>query len=228
MPNRWASSTRHSAATARRSNKQIRLLRRVQARPHPRVGKHINFKPEVTHQEMLDYYREHAADYAVPAKARFEILTVKFASFRDRREAGNAIAQMGNAVYLRHALRRRGPQAFAGAQCRRTAAITTGPARAAWPAKPIDQAIFTLEVGKLSQIIEDERGYHIVRVIERHAAGQVSFLEAQAKIKEAITVQKREADYKKFVQQLGTGTKVWTIYDDAAATARQPSATQPR
>ena len=35
----------------------------------------------------------------------------------------------------------------------------------------IDQAIFSLPVGKLSRILEDEKGFHIVRVIEREDCG---------------------------------------------------------
>src|SRR5262245_28475993 len=79
--------------------------------------------------------------------------------------------------------------------------------------KPIDRAVFTLEVGKLSQTIEDDQGFHIVRVKERQEAGQVSFLEAQPKIKEAIDRQRRIADQQKYLAELRTRTTVWTIFD---------------
>jgi parvulin-like peptidyl-prolyl isomerase len=79
--------------------------------------------------------------------------------------------------------------------------------------KPIDQAVFSLEPGKLSQIIEDDTGYHILRVIERQPAGQVSFEEAQKGIKKKIENQKRDADQQKYLTELRTRTKVWTIYD---------------
>lgn len=191
------------------------------------VGKHINFKPEVTHQEMLEYYHEHAADYAIPAKVRFEILTARFSNFPTPADAERAVGAMGNEVFFGApfaTVAKRSsqePNAQAGGYYDW---ITLG----SLASQPLNEALATLEIGKLSQIVRDDRGCHIVRVIERSSAGQVPFLEAQKKIKEAITVQKREADYKKFVQQLGTGTKVWTIYDDATATARQPSDAQPR
>jgi peptidyl-prolyl cis-trans isomerase C len=191
------------------------------------VGKHINFKPEVTHQEMLDYYREHAADYAVPAKARFEILTARYSNFPTAAQAEQAVGAMGNEVFFGTAFAAvakrssQEPNAQAGGYYDWTS-------QGSLASKPIDEALFTLEVGKLSQIIKDDRGCHIIRVIERSPAGQISFLEAQTKIKEAISMQKREADYKKFVQQLGTGTKVWSIYEDEMATARQPNGAEPR
>jgi hypothetical protein len=182
----------------------------------------IRSNPDVTHQEMLDYYRQHAADYAVPAKARFELLTVRFANFPDRAAAWNAICEMGNQVYYGkpfEAVARASSQEPQASQGGYYDWVTPG----SLASKPIDHAVFTLEVGKLSQVLEDERGFHIVRVIERHEAGMVSFLDAQPKIKEAIKAQKREADYKKFLAGLSTRTNVWTIYDEPSL-AQQPGA----
>jgi len=52
---------------------------------------------EITHQEMLDYYELHIADYYIPAKARFELLTARFTNFRgDRNKTWDAIVKMGN------------------------------------------------------------------------------------------------------------------------------------
>jgi parvulin-like peptidyl-prolyl isomerase len=193
------------------------------------VRKQIFTNEEVSHQEMLDYYAQNAADFAVTAKARFEMLTVKFASFaptdEGKRQAFNMLAQMGNEVYFgapfatiarKHSQE---PNAQKGG-------FYDWTSQGSLASKPIDQAIFTLEAGKLSQIIEDERGFHIVRVIERTEAGQVPFLEAQVKIKEAIIAQRREADTKRVLDELRTKTHVWTIYDESPELARQPGAVQ--
>ncbi len=200
--------------------KQVRLYGENKA-GRSTVQKHVNVKPEVTHQEMLDYYQKNAAEFAVPAKARFELLTVRFDKSPTKNDAWNTLAEMGNAVFFgtpfatvarNHSQE---PKAAQGGQYDWT---TQG----SLASKPIDGAIFSLEPGKLSQIIEDTRGYHIVRVIERTDAGQVSFLDAQADIKKAIAAQKLDADYKEFVEMLRTSTRVWTIYDEEAALARQP------
>ena len=211
-------------------SKQIRLY------GEDRLGKdtvrrQVFTNEEVSHLEMLDYYAANAAEFAVTAKARFEMLTVKFANFPStpagRSDAWNRLAQMGNEVYFgapfatiarKHSQE---PNADKGG-------LYDWTTHGSLASKPIDQAVFTLELNKLSQIIEDERGFHIVRVLERADAGQVPFQEAQPKIKEAITLQRREAEYKKFVESLRTGTKVWTEYDDEAALARQPTATSTR
>ena len=187
------------------------------------VGKGINKKHEVTHQEMLNYYRDHEGDFALSAKAKFEILTVKFVSFPDKGAAYNVIAQMGNEVYFG------APFATIARKHSQEPGAKNGGAydwttQGSLASEVIDRALFTLETGKLSQIVEDAVGYHIVRVTERQDAGTISFVEAQPKIKEAIQQQKREVDYKTFLAKLQSGTKVWTIYDDEDAALAQKAA----
>jgi parvulin-like peptidyl-prolyl isomerase len=185
-------------------------------------------KPEVTHQEMLDYYQAHAADYYIPAKAKFEILSVRFANFGGNRQAAErAIVEMGNAVYFGAPL-----AAIARKHSQEPRAQDGGAYEWVTPgslaSKPVDRAVFTLEVGKLSQVIEDEIGLHIVRVTERQEAGQVSFIEAQPEIKLAIEGQRRVAEQQKYLTNLRTRTKLWTIFDPPAEVASQPTGTTSR
>jgi parvulin-like peptidyl-prolyl isomerase len=184
------------------------------------ASQHFKQKHEVTHQEMLDYYQQHADDYRVLAKARFEILTVKWESFRDRNAARDTLANMGNRVYFGASFveeARRGSQEPKAKEGGQYDWVSQG----SLASKPIDQAIFALDPGLLSDIIEDDTGCHIVRVHERQPAGMVSFVEAQPKIKETIEQQKKEAEYKKFVALLQKSTVVWTIYDPPAPSAEQ-------
>lgn len=191
------------------------------------VIKHIKKVPEVTHQEMLDYYTDHAAEYAVPAKVKFEILTVKFANFRTREEAHDLIVQMGNAVFL-------GGTPFAAVAKKHSqepnassGGLYESVSQGSLASKTIDQAVFSLEIKKLSQIIEDETGYHILRVLERQPAGYRSFVDAQPEIKTEIETEKRMAQQKEFLEEVQARTAVWTIYDDMAKAAAAPTA-QPR
>jgi hypothetical protein len=185
------------------------------------VSRLIVSNPEVTHEEMLDYYAANADEFTVPAKARFELLTVKFANHPTRNDAWNKLAQMGNEVYFgaplatiakRHSEE---PRAKDGGAYDWTT-------KGSLASKIIDQAIFTLEPGKLSQILEDERGVHIIRVTEREDEHQVAFLDAQPSIKEAIVLKKREVDFKTAIESLRDGVAVWTIYDEPSDLARQP------
>lgn len=176
--------------------------------------RHLKKQYEITHQEMLDYYRAHAADFYMPAKARFELLTVKFANFGgDKAAAWDYLARMGNEVLL-------GGTPFAAVARKYSQEphaqdggyydwVTAG----SLASRPLDQAIFSLEIGKLSPIIEDHVGLHIVRVLERREAGYVSFQEAQPEIRKQIEAQKRAADQQKYLAEVRARTYVWTIYD---------------
>jgi hypothetical protein len=179
---------------------------------------------EITHQEMLDYYEAHQTDYSIPAKARFEILTVKFANFGGNRQAAwERLAQMGNEVVLGGtpfpAVARKFSQEPRASDGGQYDWVTPG----SLASKTIDRAVFSLEVDKLSQIIEDEQGFHIVRVQERKEPGQISFLEAQPEIRKAIQSERSAAEQQKYLAELRTRTKVWTIFDPPSSVAGQPA-----
>jgi hypothetical protein len=185
----------------------------------------ITLRPEVAHDEMLAYYREHAAEFAVKAKARFEILSVYYDG-TTREAADQKIRAMGNAVYFGTpfaAVARRDSQDPNAPQ----GGVYDWTNQGSLASKVIDEAVFSLPIGKLSQVLYDERGCHIVRVIERQEATRIPFTEAQAKIKEAIQQEKRSAEVRKYLEQLRKVTPVWTIYDQKNGAQEQDSPRPP-
>lgn len=68
-------------------------------------------------------------------------------------------------------------------------------------------------MGKLSQIIEDDDGFHIIRVVQRVDAGRVPFFEAQVEIKEKIKEERRKRHLEEYIVQLREKTRVWTMFD---------------
>lgn len=89
--------------------------------------------------------------------------------------------------------------------------------------KKLDEAIFSLPVGELSAIIEDEELLHIVRVVERQPAGRVPFLEAQVEIRDTMLEDRRRAASDEYLTKLKARTPVWTVFDDSSGTASQPT-----
>jgi parvulin-like peptidyl-prolyl isomerase len=69
-------------------------------------------------------------------------------------------------------------------------------------------------VGQLSAILEDERGFHIIRVVERQDLQRKPFGEMQAEIKKRIKEEREGEASKKYVAELRKKTPVWTIFDD--------------
>jgi hypothetical protein len=190
------------------------------------LGKEIDYNPEVTHEEMLAYYRAHAAEFDVVGQARWEQLTVRFENHPSKQAAWEKIAGMGNEV-LRgaplSAVAKRHSESPTAAEGGQYDWVTRG----SLASTQLDAAIFTLPTGKLSPIIEDNRGFHIVRVLERTEDSRVDFVQAQEQIKEKLRKEKIQAQVMAYVENLKAKTRVWTVFDDETAVAEQ-SATSPR
>jgi hypothetical protein len=177
------------------------------------VRQQIDLEPEITHQQMLDYYQQHREQFEYPARVRWEMLLVRFDSYPSKAEAYRAIAAMGNAVLNGEPFAEVARRGSEGATAKDGGAYdwTT---RGSLRSKIIDEAIFTLPVGQLSRILEDERGFVIVRVIERQEAGRIPFEDAQAQIRQRLKQEHIERQIKKYLDEARKGIKVWTVFDD--------------
>ncbi len=174
----------------------------------------VKEKPTVFLDEMQDYYDKHPDQWQRPSRARFRIMSAVFSKYPDRQSAYQAIAEMWNQVY------------FGGAPFEAVAKkLSTGfsadeggnfdwTRQGALKSKPIDEVVFSIPVRALSQVIEDTEGFHVVEVLERQNAYQMTFPQAQGEIKESILKTKRtlqENEYKKKIQDL---TPIWTRWPE--------------
>ncbi len=64
----------------------------------------------------------------------------------------------------------------------------------------------------MSQIIESDTGFHIVRVVERKDAGRKPFTEVQVKIREKLKDDRLHAAQDKYLAQLRDEARIETIY----------------
>ncbi len=80
----------------------------------------------------------------------------------------------------------------------------------------LDQAIFSLPVNRLSLKLEDERGFHIVRVIERQEARRIEFVEAQDEIRTKLQDDERKAADSRLHREAPQSDLHWTIFDQLA------------
>lgn len=174
----------------------------------------VKEKPSVFLDEMQEYYDAHPDQWQRPSRARFRIMSAVFSKYPDRQSAYQAIAEMWNQVY------------FGGAPFEAVAKkLSTGfsadeggnfdwTRQGALKSKQIDEAVFSIPVRALSQVIEDTEGFHVIEVLERQNAYQMTFPQAQGEIKESILKTKKtlqENEYKKKIQDL---TPIWTRWPE--------------
>ena len=175
----------------------------------------------VTHQQMLEYYQQHLADYEYPAQARWEELMVRLDRFGgDRSAAWRAICEMGNRLWKQVASQPdvRGP-VFAEIAKSSSHGFTANKGglqdwttRDALRCQALNDAIFSLQVGQLSNIIESDQGFHIIRVLERKEAGRKPFTEAQAEIREKLIADQRKGLFQAELVKIRKGSRVWTAF----------------
>ena len=146
------------------------------------ISQKLNLNKEITHQQLLDEYHANIETYKTAEKSKWEQVMVRFDRFSNRDEARERIVQIGNRIVNGASL-----SAVAKKESHGFLADKGGQhdwtGRDALVLKELDEAIFTLPIGKLSDVIETRDGLHIVRVIDRQDAGIKPFTEAQVAIK---------------------------------------------
>jgi len=180
-------------ARLRGQNYSLRQLKRnwaIQQFTRHSIGQAVAGVPETTHQEMLDVYKEKLSSYDKPARAKWEQILVRFDRTGSRAEAKQMIVEIGNQIV-------HGANFAATAKKRSHDFNAASGGQHDWTTQgalaldEIDNAIFSLPVGELSDLIETQRGYHIVRVIER-----------ETEIKKEIEGKKRKAAFDKYIKKL--------------------------
>lgn len=182
---------------------------------------------EIPHADLIAWYQNHLEEYDIPARAKFEIITVKLGPTRTRSQAWEIVAGAGNEIL--------GGRAFAEVAKTRSEGPTSSSGGAYdWTTKgslalkKVNEAIFTLPVGELSAIIDDGNALHIVRVTEREEAGRTSFIDAQVAIRQTLMEQRRKTAVDEYLARLRARTPVWTIFDDPGGDSTSPEFTAGR
>ncbi len=154
------------------------------------VMQNLKYEKDITHEQLLKFYQDHLADYHEPSRARWEELMVRFDKYPTRDAAFQALVEMGNEVVY-------GAKLDAVAK-RSSNGITAGEGgQHEWVTKGsiafenLDQAIFSLPLNELSEMIETKLGVHIVRVLEREMEHNRPFTEVQSEIKETLVRENR-------------------------------------
>jgi hypothetical protein len=185
------------------------------------VSQNTKINKDIAHAELVEYYQRNGAKYEFPAQARWEQITVRFDSFPSKAEAYAALAAAGNQVLqgkLFSDVAREMSQGSTASQGGQHPWTKKG----SLVSKVLDEALFTLPLKQLSPIIEDDRGFHIIRVIERIDAGKKPFADVQLEIRNLILEQRTEVAKKTLLEDIRKRTAVWTMFDAPSDSVASP------
>jgi len=186
------------------------------------INQTVKSTQEVTHMQMLDYYQKHLTDYDTEAHSKWEQISIKFERMPSKEAAFAEIAKAGNRVIDGEKFENVAKEVSHGSTAS-TGGEVNWTKKGSLVSQPIETAVFSLPVGQMSPIIEDDKGFHIVRVIDRRDAGRKPFTEVQAEIRKKITDERTVEAKVKYVEELKNKTTIWTIYDEEDARIRKAS-----
>lgn len=173
----------------------------------------IKKDPEVDLIEIQNYYEDHQDEYQFKAQVRWEQLTATFEQSGGRRQAIAAINEMGREAYFGGSM-----QAVAKARSHEPFASRGGlhewTNRGSLASTKIEEQLFSLPLGVMSEVIEDEEGMHIVRILGRREAGTRPLSELQDEIRDAIKKQKTEEATIRVTKEMTRRVPVWTLYPE--------------
>ncbi len=173
--------------------------------------KYVPDEYEFSRAELWAYYQDHAAEWVVTSRAKWRELCVRF-NKHSGQEAEALIKDLGNQVYLGgkpfEAVAKQQSEGFTAAEGGLFDWTTQGSLKSA----AIDQAVFSLPLKRLSQVIESDVGFHIIEVLEREPGFNKSFDVAQADIRKVMSREKHSKLLDEFHTKIMARTSIWTLW----------------
>ncbi len=180
---------------------------------HLYIREKVNKDPNVSLAEIVQFYNAHQSDYQHKSQARWEQLTVLFRNFPSRQAAEEEIKAMGREAYFggsMQAVAREKSQEPLG----KSGGVHDWTNQGSLASDELDQQIFSLPINEMSEVIADQNGLHIIRVLERKPAGVRPLRDLQDEIRKKIQAQKVAADQRKMLEQMNNLVPVWSLFPE--------------
>jgi hypothetical protein len=178
---------------------------------HLYIRSKVNRDPEVSISEINEYYLANKKEFFKPTRARWEQLSVLFRNHSSKEEAQKRIWEMGREAFyggnLQAIAKEKSEEPFAN-----EGGLHDWTAQGSLASAKLDQQIFSIPTGAMSEIIDDGDGFHIIRVLEREEAGITSLSEVQDEIRATIRKDKIVKSQAKVLEEMQIRIPVWSLF----------------
>lgn len=178
------------------------------------LGVKSKYDKKIGRRELYEYYQNHEKDYSFPETVKWQQFIVYFnkhggkeKSYKtvqkalDKLEAGAEFAE----VVLKHS---------DGAN-KESGGAWDWMQRGSLEDEAVEQALFELPIGKVSDVFVGKSTWQIVKVIDRKPAGKKPFEELQDEIRQKVEQEARKAASQKFLEEIREKALVDSPYLDA-------------
>lgn len=162
-----------------------------------------NDKIELTEEEISQYYEEHKEYFFEPEKRKIRHILVE-----DKEEAQKILNQVNDGMVDFEKTAREKSICPSSEQDGDLGYITRGQM-----VEEFETAAFSLEAGEISEIVETEYGYHIIKCEDIQEKHQQTFEEARESIEQLLRNQKQNSAIEAFLTQLREESDVIIHYD---------------
>jgi parvulin-like peptidyl-prolyl isomerase len=176
---------------------------------------HLGPRLAVGRGELIDYYEAHRQEFEQTGGVRWSEILVT-----SQKHGSEEAAEAKARELYRKLLAGADFEALARSESEGATAFQGGKwdltAQGSYIVAEVDEALFTLPPGKLSEPIRAARGWYLVRVDERVEGGVRSFEEVQTEVQKAVREERFRYESDRFMKQLVGKARVTTVFDPPA------------
>ena len=167
------------------------------------IKNHVIKEVDVTEEESRAFYDQNASLFQKPERVQAKHILIKM----------EADATDEHKVQARRKIESVRQKAMAGEDFAALAtAHSEGPSSAkggdlgyfsrGQMVKPFEDAAFALQTGEISEVVETQFGYHIIKVTDRQKDSVVAYEDAQAQIVERLKQERSRRDFQRYIETL--------------------------
>ncbi|MFT4556865.1 MAG: peptidyl-prolyl cis-trans isomerase SurA [Planctomycetaceae bacterium] len=186
------------------------------------IGRKSKDATRLSRQELMDWYEQNKAQYAIEAAVKWQQIRINVTPDGGREAA---LARMKQAIDALRSGTEFGAVAkqFSDGPKRDTGGIWDWTKQGSLADEKVERALFEIPAGKISQPLESDSAFVLVKVVERRDAGYVPFEDVQNKINNKLQSEARRDAAQNVIKELNNTATIWTIFDKKPGSAA-PSA----